>query len=114
MAAVLPRLIECAITERAKMNLPPSAAQETPADRHDAAMAGLALAEKAGVGNYIVFPDKDRPPGFQGAPAVWGHVGVPGPGGQLPRTPAESEERVRARLAVEPAEFGRAIDQNRV
>jgi hypothetical protein len=81
MAAVLPRLLECATTERAKMTLPPSSAQETPADRQEAAMAGLALAEKAGVGNYIVFPDKERPPGFQGAPAVWGHVGVPGPSG---------------------------------
>lgn len=81
MAAVLPRLLECAVTERAKMALPPSAAQETPADRNEAAMAGLALAEKSGVGNYIVFPDKERPPGFQGAPSVWGHVGVSGPGG---------------------------------
>jgi hypothetical protein len=81
MAGVLPRLLECAITERAKMTLPPSAAQETPADRNEAAMAGLALAEKSGVGNYIVFADKARPPGFQGAPSVWGHVGVPGPGG---------------------------------
>jgi hypothetical protein len=81
MSAVLPRLLECAITERAKMNLPPSAMQETPADRHEAATLGLALAEKSGVGNYIVFPDKERPPGFQGAPAVWGHVGAPGPGG---------------------------------
>ena len=44
-------------------------------------MAGVALAKKSGVGNYIVFPDKERPPGFQGAPSVWGHVGVPGPGG---------------------------------
>lgn len=81
MSAVLPRLLECVITERAKMNLPPSAMQETPADRHEAALAGLALAEKSGVGNYIVFPDKERPPGFQGAPAVWGHVGAQGPGG---------------------------------
>lgn len=81
MAGVLPRLVECALTERAKMTLPPSAAQETPADRHEAALAGLALAEKSGVGNYIVFPDKERPPGFQNAPSVWGHVGVPGQGG---------------------------------
>jgi len=81
MSAVLPRLLECAITERAKMNFPPSAMQETPADRHEAAVAGLALAEKSGVGSYIVFPDAERPPGFQGAPSVWGHVGVQGPGG---------------------------------
>lgn len=81
MQSVLPRLLECAITERSKMNLPPSAAQETPADRHEAGLAGLALAEKSGVGNYVVFPDKERPPGFQGAPSVWGHVGASGPAG---------------------------------
>ncbi len=81
MAEVLPKLVECAIVERAKLALPPSAAQETPFDRLEAAMAGLALAEKSGVGGYIVFPDRERPPGFQAAPSVWGHVGAQGPGG---------------------------------
>jgi ABC-2 type transport system permease protein len=32
-----------------------------------------------------------------------------GPEGRMPKSKAESEERVRARLAVEPADFGRAL-----
>ena len=81
IAQVMPRLYECVIAERGKLALPPSAADVTPADRKEAASAGLALAEKAGVGAYMVFPDKERPPGFQGAPVVWGYPGVAGPGG---------------------------------
>jgi hypothetical protein len=79
----LPRIFECVVAERAKMTLPPAPAQEQPTDRPEAVTAGLAVAEKLGIGQYIVFRDEARPGGqeFKGSPVVWGHAGIPGPGG---------------------------------
>jgi hypothetical protein len=80
---VLPRIFECTVAERSKMTLPPAPAQERPIDRAEAIVAGLAVAEKLGIGPYIVFRDDARPGGggFKNTPVVWGHPGVPGPGG---------------------------------
>ena len=79
----MPRVFECAIAERARMQLPPAPAQEQPIDRPEAVTAGLALAEKLNLGSYLVFRDEARPGGneFKGTPVVWGHAGVQGPGG---------------------------------
>jgi hypothetical protein len=79
----LPRVFECTVAERAKMTLPPAPIQEQPIDRPEAVAAGLAVAEKLGIGPYIVFKDEARPGGneFKGSPVVWGHAGVQGPGG---------------------------------
>ncbi len=80
---VMPRVFECTVAERAKMQLPPAPAQEQPIDRPEAVTAGLALAEKLNLGSYIVFRDEARPGGneFKETPVVWGHAGVQGPGG---------------------------------
>ncbi|MGL4242787.1 MAG: hypothetical protein ACRCTI_16870 [Beijerinckiaceae bacterium] len=79
----LPRIFECTVAERAKMQLPAAPAQEQPLDRAEAVAAGLAVAEKVGLGSHIVFRDEARPGGneFKSSPVVWGHAGVPGPGG---------------------------------
>jgi hypothetical protein len=79
----LPRIFECVVAERSRMQLPPAPTQEQPIDRPEAVTAGLAVAEKMGLGNYIVFRDEARPGGgeFKGSPVVWGHPGVQGPGG---------------------------------
>ena len=76
----MPRVFECAIAERARMQLPPAPAQEQPIDRPEAVTAGLALAEKLNLGSYLVFRDEARPGGneFKGTPVVWGHAGVQG------------------------------------
>jgi ABC-2 type transport system permease protein len=70
------------------------------------------------LGLYCIGPIKMKtPPEFLKKPAAtdlqlefWGFRlrRVPAPGAQM-RTPEESEERVRARLAVEPEKFGRAL-----
>lgn len=78
---VLPRLLECVATERAKAKLAPSqAAPGLPQDRLEAGFVGLAAAEKVGA-PYIVFADGKRPPGFDRPVTLWGHAGVPGPDG---------------------------------
>ncbi|BBK33057.1 hypothetical protein EDC65_4319 [Stella humosa] len=82
LAAVMPRLYECVLAERARMTVPPAKPDETTnADKAEVLATGIVAAEKAAAGPYVVLADKDRPPAFQNALAVWGHVGVAGPDG---------------------------------
>jgi hypothetical protein len=78
-AKAMPQVIDCAVRERAKLAAPPPTDGD-PGVR-EAAMAGLAVAERSGVGGYIVFADDKRPGNMQNAAMVAGFVGAAGPGG---------------------------------
>jgi hypothetical protein len=78
-AKAMPQVIDCAIRERAKLQAQPPTDGDPGA--REAAMAGLAVAERSGVGGYIVFADDKRPGNMQNAAMVAGFVGAAGPGG---------------------------------
>jgi hypothetical protein len=80
-AKAMPQVIDCAVRERAKLQAPPQIDGDPGA--REAALAGLAVAERSGVGDYIVFADDKRPGNMQQAASVAGFVGAAGPGGPV-------------------------------
>jgi hypothetical protein len=80
VAQVLPQVIDCALRERARLANPPAPAGAV-VGKVEAMLAGLAIAERSGIGAYMIFPDDQRPGNFQGAAMVAGYVRAQGPGG---------------------------------
>lgn len=82
IAQAFPQAIDCAIRERARMANPPTPpGPPLQFEKTEATLAGLVVAERSGIGPYIVFADDKRPGNFKNAAVVTGYVGAQGPGG---------------------------------
>lgn len=82
IAQAMPQAIGCAVRERVTLKAPPAVAPRgVPFEKVETTLIGLAVAERSGIGPYIVFADDKRPGNMQQAALVTGFAGAQGPGG---------------------------------